>query len=296
MPSTKKSLRRRPSRTKKRLQSKRKPLLNTAFGTARCHPAVMKDGSPVKNCIPATVLEKLGAVSDTAALATATANKEELLQKYFRPAKPNSWDTDPDMWLDNTNIDAVLRQYQEAYPWFKFLGVFPIDFSVKDPYAAEKRCLAPVLCDLDLQAEMKTGTKAIGIIYNLDPHYKEGSHWVANFIDLRDMKPAIYYFDSYGEPAPNYIKLFMEELWRRAPMTAKPLLAYNARRFQYGDSECGMYSTYFIVAMLQGVGFRKFVRHPVPDREMIRLRNVFFFDSDGSGGGVQKHNIRTLLK
>jgi hypothetical protein len=245
---------------------KKKPLLNTTFGSPRCHPSRAKH----RTCIPTNELHRLGTKNDGAAL-----ERDPTLHKYFRPEKPASWANDPDMWLDNTNIDAVLRQYADTYPWFKFMGVFPIDFSVKDPYDETPHCLVPALCTLDLDQEYARGIRAIGLVYNLDPHYKQGSHWVANFIDMRSSKPAIYYFDSYGEPAPRYIQLFMEELWKRA--TRKPLLAYNARRFQYGDSECGMYSIYFIIAMLQGVSFRTFVRHPVPDKEMIRLRDVLFY-------------------
>ena len=35
------------------------------------------------------------------------------------------------------------------------------------------------------------GKTNIGIIFNLDPHYKQGSHWVAVFIKVR--KKEIYY-------------------------------------------------------------------------------------------------------
>lgn len=283
MPSEKKT-RRRKKLSRSKSIGRQKPLLTSAFGSPRCHPArTVGRSRPPRNCIPAEKLGAMGAASDKAALSNASVEeRRSLLTTYFRPDKPDSWDGDPDMWLDNTNIDSVLRQYQAAYPWFKFIGVLPIDFAVKDPYidTSSPRCIIPEMCSLDLQKEAAAGIKAIGIIYNLDPHFKGGSHWVANFIDLRQKTPKIYYFDSYGEPAPKYVRLFMEEMWKRAPSDAKPLLAYNARRFQYGDSECGMYSTYFIIAMLQGVPFKQFVRHPVPDREMIRLRDVLFFDSN----------------
>ena len=34
----------------------------------------------------------------------------------------------------------------------------------------------------------------IGIVFNLDKHDQEGSHWVSMFIDLK--RDGIYYFDS----------------------------------------------------------------------------------------------------
>jgi hypothetical protein len=55
-------------------------------------------------------------------------------------------------------------------------------------------------------------------------------------------------------------------------------IGFNGRRFQYGGSECGMYSLYFIICMIHGMTFRKFVKHPVPDKDMISLRDVLFAD------------------
>ena len=275
-------------KTRKRAKKKainikhHKPLLSKQFGSSRCHPSVYRNNKTAKHCIPHNILKQLNAKSDADALKKVSAEeKAQLLAQFFRPEKPNDWDADPDMWLDNTNIASVMKQYQDAYPdIFKFMGVFPIDFAIKDPYNnGNRQCLVPALCNLNLTEEIKNGMKGIGIIYNLDPHDKEGSHWVAQYIDLKnEMKPIIYYFDSYGELPPPYVRIFMEELWKTAPDNAKPKLVYNARRFQYGNSECGMYSMYFIISMLQGINFKKFVRSPVADKHMIKLRDVLFFD------------------
>ena len=260
-----------------------KPLLSRKFGSSRCHPSVYRNNKTVKHCIPYNILQQLNAKSDKDALnKVSIEERSKLLTQYFRPEKPNDWDADPDMWLDNTNIAAVMKQYQDAYPnIFKFMGVFPIDFAIKDPYNnGIQQCLVPALCKLNLKDEIEKGIKGIGIIYNLDSHDKEGSHWVAQYVDLKNaMAPIIYYFDSYGELPPPYVRIFMEELWKTTSANAKPKLVYNARRFQYGNSECGMYSMYFIISMLQGINFKKFVRSPVADKYMIKLRDVLFFDN-----------------
>ena len=50
-------------------------------------------------------------------------------------------------------------------------------------------------------------------VFNLDPSYKPGSHWVAVYID-RKGRPE--YFDSFGRPPPREIKDFLytcEENW-----------------------------------------------------------------------------------
>ena len=203
-------------------------------------------------------------------------DKKELRKRYLRPRRPKAWDDDPDMWLDNYNIMAVMKQYQEAYPWFKFLGVFPIDFSAPDPYAhsAETRCLYKETCDINLKSEYAKGIRGIGMIFNLDPHFKSGSHWVALYINITNIqKPFVGYFDSYGYKVPPLIARLMRS-FRLQIETCE--LGTNARRFQYGDSECGMFSMYYIICMMCGISFKEFCKDSVPDNFMLELRKVLF--------------------
>ena len=198
--------------------------------------------------------------------------KSRLKQEYLRPKQPDSWKSDPDMWLDSTNIESVMKQYEEDYPTFKFLGPFPIDFAAPDPYSGAKdKCLIGEICDLNLKESAAAGKLQVGIIYNTDPHNKSGSHWIANYVDIP--KHRCYYFDSYGYEAPKQIQKFMQWLVLQDPQMK---LAYNARRFQFKGSECGMYSMYFISRMLFGEDFRHFCRRAPPDGEMLRLRKWMF--------------------
>jgi hypothetical protein len=202
--------------------------------------------------------------------------KKALRKRYLRPRRPKSWDGDPDMWLDNYNILAVMKQYEEALPWFKFLGVFPIDFSAPDPYKQNNapQCLYKEICDLNLKQEYSKGIRGIGIIFNLDPHFKSGSHWVSLYINLKNInKPFVGYFDSYGYKTPPLIARLM----RSFKLQIKTCdLGFNARRFQYGDSECGMFSIYFIICMLAGISFKDFCKDSVSDDYMLQLRKILF--------------------
>lgn len=202
--------------------------------------------------------------------------KKTLRKRYLRPRRPKSWDGDPDMWLDNYNILAVMKQYEEVLPWFKFLGVFPIDFSAPDPYKQNNtpQCLYKDICDLNLKEEYSKGIRGIGIIFNLDPHFKSGSHWVSLYINLKNInKPFVGYFDSYGYKTPALIARLM----RSFKLQIKTCdLGFNARRFQYGDSECGMFSMYFIICMLAGISFKDFCKDSVSDDYMLQLRKILF--------------------
>lgn len=204
--------------------------------------------------------------------------KEELRKRYLRPRKPKEWRKKPNMWLDNFNIQHVMEQYQTAYKWFHFLGVFPIDFSAPDPYRknGKVQCLNQELCTLNLKEEFERDIRGIGMVFNLDPHDKGGSHWVALWIDIKDFergKVMAGFFDSYGYKVPDMIARFMRSLQLQVKTCT---LGYNARRFQYGHSECGMFSIYFLICMIHGIPFEEFCKDALHDRSMLELRNVLF--------------------
>ena len=201
--------------------------------------------------------------------------KNKIMKSFFRPIMPDSWEEDPDEWLDSLNLVDVMKQYEEVYPTFKFFGANPIDFSAPNPYkkdALEKReCLEDSICKLRLDTLTKEGKTHLGFIYNLDPSDKGGSHWIASFTDIPGHKS--YYFDSYGFKPPPQIARFLRSLTLQDP---RMKLQYNARRFQYGDTECGVYCLYFLIRMLEGDNFRKFCKRAPTDSDMLKLRKWLF--------------------
>jgi len=271
-------------------RTRKRKLALTDFG--RCHPK--RKGTT--KCLPGStyseiarnlhvsqnkVFEAVGCKSgeehcllDKAPLSDDV--KKDLRKDYLRPKMPKTWEKDPDMWLDNFNILHVMKQYEEAYPWFTFIGVFPIDFSAPDPYVktGETKCLNQEICSLKLVDEYNKGKRGIGMIFNLDPHFKGGSHWVGLYIDLKKRnKPFIAYFDSYGYKTPPLIARLMRSFKLQI---AGSELGFNARRFQYGNSECGMFSMYFIICMMHGISFRDFCKDSVKDDFMLHLRQILF--------------------
>ncbi len=291
--------------SKKRKSTTRKHIAQYPPGPCQCRPRIGLS-RPAYGCLPASELQRLGRLvlggsqvgagsaksllklrNDIAttlnvdpnneatfveALPIDTKEKQALKENYLRPKQPEEWKSDPDMWLDSLNIASVMKQYEADRSDFEFMGPFPIDFAAPDPQATEKGdCLIDEICDMDLKKLKAQGKTKIGIIYNLDPHYKNGSHWVANFIDLT--KHRAYYFDSYGMEAPHQIQKFMQFLTLQDPSMK---LAYNARRFQFKGSECGMYSMYFIIRMLMGEDFLHFCRRAPRDGAMLYLRNWLF--------------------
>jgi hypothetical protein len=239
-----------------------------------------RDGLPTggSRSLQAEIAKELGCKSDDERCilersALSAKEKKTLLSTYFRPKMPDEWKSDPDAWLSSDDIIHVMKQYEKAHPDFAFLGVVPIDFSAPNPYmtGSEKKCMNDQFCHVDLKKEREKGVRILGAIFNLDPHYKDGSHWIALAIDLK--RNCVYYFDSYGVEPPKQIARFMRYLTLQEPRLR---LESNGRRFQYSNSECGMYSMYFIIRMIEGESFKKFCKNRIDDKYMLDFRKVLF--------------------
>lgn len=270
-------------------------------GPEQCHPTV-GESRPSHGCIPVELLKevankiqldatlepeklrstieekldlktesKVHELSFVKALPFDEKKKKELIKKYLRPPMPEDWKSDNDKWLNSNDITYVMEQYEEAFPKFEFMGPYPIDFAAPDPYKKDGTCLINEMCELKVKNALAQGTESIGIVYNLDPHYKGGSHWVAVYTDLKNHKT--YYFDSYAIEPPKQIATFMKWL---TTQDKEMKLFYNGNRFQRQNSECGMYSMYFILRMLAGDDFQSFSRTKPPDSFMLDLRDWIF--------------------
>ena len=170
------------------------------------------------------------------------AQQEELTEFTFRPEGP----TGRFDWLSTTNINDVMKQYENTHTNFKFLGAVPIDFDDIKELGISK---------LDLSDLLKNNINKLGIVFNLDESWKSGSHWVASYADLEN--GYIYFFDSYGVPPEKRIRKLMRRIakFMQKELKIKPVADYNRVRHQFEGSECGVYSINFILRMLDGEPF-----------------------------------------
>jgi len=190
-------------------------------------------------------------------------------QGFFRPKKPTEWLTKPTEWHDSVSIANVMQQYEAAFPHFEFMGPTPIDFDSQLP-GAWGRCVLDELCKLDLKATKAAGKTDIGIIFNLDPHDRPGSHWVCAYIDLKRMEA--YYYDSYGyEPCAE-----IRRLLRRCKEQGCKQIIWNDMRHQRKKSECGTYCMYIIISMLHGKSFAELCKNRVDDDTMNAFRDLLY--------------------
>jgi len=208
-------------------------------------------------------------------------DNEEIHNNTFRPEGPKK----KYEWLNTLNINDVIAQYHDLYPEFLFLGAVPYDFEE-----------LPILGihNIDFKKLEEENKTKISLVINLDEHYKSGSHWVGLYVDLE--KYQIYYIDSVGKKPKKRIRKFITKIFKY--MYHKKFnqkininniikqkynkylsdfdIRYNDLQHQYKNSECGVYSIYFILELLKGNTFDNIVTERVTDEMVNKYRTLFF--------------------
>ena len=198
------------------------------------------------------------------------------LDHLFAPESPDEWEQNPNEWLSSDDLINVMKQYEKHYKCFNFIGPSPIDY---DYHKIFGNCVWDELCKFNISEQIKNKKTKIGIIFNLDPHYKGGSHWVSLFINLE--KGFIFYFDSAGEKIPKQIKKFSDEVIKQC-LQVEPKIKMKfdenyPKEHQKGDTECGMYALYFIINLLKDHHTPEYFKnHVISDKSIEKCREVYY--------------------
>lgn len=220
---------------------------------------------------------------------------DELRNFTFSPKHPKKWLKNKNEWLTSVDIMEVMQQYEKAYPSFDFIGPSPIDYN-HEIYKDD--CVNNELCNFSLKdfIQKPPQKNKLGVVFNLDPHNKGGSHWVAVFYDVK--KKIIFYFDSNGTKIPANIKKFIVMIQEQAneiceepsetelhskvcnSSSKKNVVRFDQnhpKEHQKENTECGVYVLYFLISILTGEkDFDYFKTKTIPDIEMEKLRSVLF--------------------
>jgi len=190
-------------------------------------------------------------------------DKDFLQTAVFRPEGPQG----QFQWLSTLDINKTLAQYENKYQDFAFLGAVPIDFNDLDYYPFK---------NMNFNEFRKEGKNKLGVIFNLDEHYKGGSHWVSLFTDLE--KGQIYFSDSYGRKPEKRINNFMERIknYLETCNMDNIDMRHNPTQHQRGNSECGVYSINFILRLLKGKTFDHLTRKRLTDEKVNKCRFRYF--------------------
>ena len=129
------------------------------------------------------------------------------------PKKPAEWYMNRTAWLSNFDIEDVLIHYHKCKKYnYEFVGVFTVDFAVKESNGKCK--YYDNKCNPDIRDNIKKNKKYLGIVTNLDRFDQGGSHWTSIFIVMDPTLPSygIYCYDSGGNGIPPLIMLYINEV------------------------------------------------------------------------------------
>jgi hypothetical protein len=207
-----------------------------------------------------------------------TNHFEHELNRLFAPVSPNKWKTNPNEWLSTTDIVKVMNQYTKIYKCFEFIGPSPIDY---DTMETDHECVWDELCHFNLQAQIDKGKTKIGVIFNTDPHTKGGSHWISLFINIK--KGLVFFFDSAGDKIPPNIHKFVRAVIDQGKHLVMPITFKFDQNYpnehQYKNTECGMYSLYFIIHMLEDKVTSEYLKtHVLTDKYIEKFRKIYYND------------------
>lgn len=182
-------------------------------------------------------------------------------------------------WLSNTDIRRVMQMIQNISDDFVFLGPLPVDF---------EEVINQMVFDIcekknTFQKMYSRGVRRIGIIINLDRFGQSGSHWVTIFIDMSHFNSdpddpwTIEFFDSTGNPPPKRLEKYMNGAKDKLLQIGGDVeIVINNVTHQKKDTECGVYSLYYIIERLKGRSAQDIFESVVPDDLMYKYRYRFF--------------------
>jgi len=196
----------------------------------------------------------------------------------FAPESPDEWKKNPNEWLTSSDIINVMKQYEKAYKCFDFIGPSPIDFDTKKMFG---ECVWDELCNFNLAEQIKDGKTKIGMIFNTHPHTKPGEHWLSMFINIK--KGKIFFFDSVGNKIPEQIMALVNRIIEQGNnLNPKINFIFDQNypvEHQYENTECGIYSLYFIIHMLEDKITEHYLKtHILRDEYIEKFRKIYFND------------------
>lgn len=201
-------------------------------------------------------------------------SENNIVNKIFTPSAPKSWSYNKNEWLSNYDLLDVMNQYVLKCKDFAFIGPVPIDF---DSVLYDNECVSVELCKFEINKYINDGKKKIAIIFNTDPHNKGGSHWISLYIDIK--KKYIFFFDSTGNEIPDEIKVFTDRIIsqsKKIGINMKYISNVNVSH-QTGNTECGMYSLFFIINLLnENVKPDFFIKGRIKDSDVEKFRKIYF--------------------
>lgn len=173
--------------------------------------------------------------------------------------------------LNNVVIDNTLKLWVQEFPDF-----FPCHFAMMDFKQTQEEFETIDLCKV-----FESGKKIFACVLNTDVSSGPGKHWVSVVVNARNLSNIqIMYYNSAGNPPPKPVVEWMERRRHELKKLGKPdVIPITRVRHQKSDTECGVYSLYFIRCCLDGVEPSFFFDNVISDEAMMEFRKHCFRQS-----------------
>jgi hypothetical protein len=197
-----------------------------------------------------------------------------ILNTYFKQVGPRN-NTD---LLSNVNIDNVIAQWVNLYKtdFSKVdtdkLYIYHVPFQMRDFQDTNSE-----LNNIDIYSIAKK-YDCLVVVFNTDYSNGPGIHWFCHFYDFKSSPITLEYFNSSGHlPLPEIqTHLFQTKHKLIESKMDTEIIIVSKFAHQQGNTECGVYSLYYIWSRINGVSWQKFNKKRISDQKMIEFRKVIF--------------------
>jgi hypothetical protein len=226
----------------------------------RVYPSAAKSSKEVVN----NAMNESGCKSESCLYTTkevlaivGTNTMKNMLKKHFRPFGPAFTKE----LVSDMHIDENLAQWSTIWPDFHNFKFQMIDFK------AQNNGKGTDIVTTTLNNIYSSGKRTFGFVINTDLYSGGGKHWMAVFGDMRSNDEwSVEFFNSSSRPPHLNIQEWMEDKKKemRSISSSKgispkiKLIRVVIRQLQFGMSECGIYSLYYIMARLYGEHYSVF--------------------------------------
>lgn len=190
--------------------------------------------------------------------------------------------------ISNYNIDEVLQRWAKEFGSFFNCPFAMIDFDIRPQFQlgmidmgqVHKGHTSQKLFSFPHPRTVRRKCDTFGCVLNTDVSTGMGKHWVCVFVDMRAKEWTVEYFNSSGRAPPREVTVWMERTANelrsvKAGQTVSTKVVTDVTH-QKGDTECGLYSLYYIRSRLEGVPWAKFKEWNIPDDLMTEFRTHLF--------------------
>lgn len=182
----------------------------------------------------------------------------------------NSGPRNTNEWLSNDDIDGYFKKLETQYPKFKAIPYQMIDFPTQVHHQSKQ------ITQLDFLKEYDQGKRYFGAAINTDVSSGTGIHWFAFFVDLSSKPCTIEFFDSTGNPMDSTVREWAMKLQQKLASRMPCNIIENRQQHQHENSECGVYTSFYIFARLSGMSFKDFQKEKINDARIAEFRKGLF--------------------